>query len=260
MSRIFARRRRASSPVRVQVRCPPPDIPPIPMSSRSVVTRTPPVCAPARSMRLITAMAMTRAKRSARWRRLSITRGIEAVSLKAFSGRSRFAQHDAASGKVLSRTRSSQRAMIPSELSKLLEGDNDLEKEYENVSRTLESIGLSSYEAKGYIALVAHGHGSAELIAETAHIPRTSAYKVLQSLVTKGFAISTRGRPTIFKPEPPSKIKEKVIERLGETFDKLNLLHEILRDKGEPQLVYTVAGKARVMEKIGEMLDTATRN
>ncbi len=150
--------------------------------------------------------------------------------------------------------------MIPSQLSKLLEGGIDLEKEYENVSRTLESIGLSSYEARGYIALVAHGHGSAELIAETAHIPRTSAYKVLQSLVTKGFAISTRGRPTIFKPEPPSKIKEKVVERLGETFDKLNLLHEILRDKGEPQLVYTVAGKARVMEKIGEMLDTATRN
>ena len=148
--------------------------------------------------------------------------------------------------------------MIPPAISKLLEGGIDLEKEYENVSRTLESIGLSSYEAKGYIALVAHGHGSAEMIAETAHIPRTSAYKVLQSLVTKGFAISTRGRPTIFKPEPPAKIKEKVIERLGESFEKLDLMHEILRDKGEPQLVYTVAGKARVMGKIGEMLDTAT--
>src|SRR2546425_2441115 len=148
--------------------------------------------------------------------------------------------------------------MIPPAISKLLEGGISLEKEYENVTRTLESIGLSSYEAKGYIALVAHGHGSAEMIAETAHIPRTSAYKVLQSLVAKGFAISTRGRPTIFKPEPPAKIKEKVIEQLGESFDKLDMMHEILRDKGEPQLVYTVAGKSRVMEKIGEMLDTAT--
>src|SRR3989442_8152435 len=150
--------------------------------------------------------------------------------------------------------------MIPTTISKLLEGGIYLEKEYENVTRTLESIGLSSYEAKGYIAIVAHGPGPAEMIAETAHIPRTSAYKVLQSLVRKAFAIAPRVRPTIFKPEPPSKIKEKVIERLGETFDKLDLLHEILRDKGEPQLVYTVAGKARVMEKIGEMLDTATRN
>ncbi|OGS49965.1 MAG: transcriptional regulator [Euryarchaeota archaeon RBG_16_68_12] len=139
-----------------------------------------------------------------------------------------------------------------------MESGFDLEKEYENVARTLESIGLSSYEAKGYIALVAHGHGSAEVIAETAHIPRTSAYKVLQSLVAKGFAISTRGRPTIFKPEAPAKIKEKVVERLGESFDKLEMMHEILRDKGEPQLVYTVAGMARVMQKVGELLDTAT--
>jgi sugar-specific transcriptional regulator TrmB len=35
------------------------------------------------------------------------------------------------------------------------------------------------------------------------------------------------------------------------------MLHEVLRDKGEPQLVYTIAGKARVLEKAGELLDTA---
>jgi len=148
--------------------------------------------------------------------------------------------------------------MLPEQLSKILESGVDLEKEYENVSRTLESIGLSSYEARGYVALVAHGFGSAEAIAETAKIPRTSAYKVLQSLCAKGFAMSTKGRPTIFKPESPAKIKGKVTEHISETFDKLEMLHEILRDKGEPQLVYTVAGRARVLEKIGELLDTCT--
>lgn len=148
--------------------------------------------------------------------------------------------------------------MIPPEVSKLLEDGVDLEKEYGAVSKTLESIGLSSYEARGYVALVAHGYGSAETIAETAKIPRTSAYKVLQSLCSKGFAISTRGRPTIFKPESPAKIKEKVIERLSESFDKLDLIHEILREKGEPQLVFTITGKARVLEKVGELLDRAT--
>ena len=150
--------------------------------------------------------------------------------------------------------------MIPTEVSKLLEGGIDLEKEYGAVSKTLESIGLSSYEARGYVALVAHGYGSAETIAETAKIPRTSAYKVLQSLCSKGFAISTRGRPTIFKPESPAKIKEKVIERLSESFDKLDLIHEILREKGEPQLVYTITGKARLLDKVGELLDRATES
>ena len=150
------------------------------------------------------------------------------------------------------------RDVMPPEVSKLLETGIDLEKEYEKVARTLESIGLSSYEARGYVALVAHGFGSAETIAETARIPRTSAYKVLQSLCNKGFAISTRGRPTIFKPESPGKVKDRVIEHLEDTFAKLDLLHEVLRKKGEPQLVYTISSKPRVLEKIGELLETAS--
>ena len=134
----------------------------------------------------------------------------------------------------------------------------DFDKEQEALARTLESIGLSGYEARGYLALVAHGYGSAEVIAETAKIPRTSAYKVLQSLCQKGYAISTRGRPSIFKPEPPSKIKTKVFDHLNDTFTKLEMMHEVLSDKGEPQLIYTITSKARVLAKIGELLDTAT--
>jgi len=148
--------------------------------------------------------------------------------------------------------------MLPAEVSKLLESGIDLEREYETATKTLESIGLSSYEARGYIALIAHGYGSAETIAETAKIPRTSAYKVLQSLCNKGFAISTKGRPTIFKPESPSKVKGRVIDHLEDTFSKLDLLHEVLRNRGEPQLVYTIMSKPRVLEKIGELLDKAT--
>jgi len=136
----------------------------------------------------------------------------------------------------------------------------DFEREQDAIAKTLESIGLSGYEARGYLALVAHGFGSAEAIAETAKIPRTSAYKVLQSLVQKGFAISTRGRPSIFKPEHPSKVRDKVLDHLREMFNRLEVLHEVLRDKGEPQLVYTITSKSRVLAKIGELLDTATES
>src|SRR5207249_2544975 len=86
----------------------------------------------------------------------------------------------------------------------------------------------------------------------------TSAYKVLQSLCQKGFAISTRGRPTIFKPEAPSKVKGRVIDHLEDTFAKLDMLHEVLRSKGEPQLVYTIVSKPRVLEKIGELIDQSS--
>jgi len=135
-----------------------------------------------------------------------------------------------------------------------------LEREFKSVSGKLESLGLSAYESKAYIALVAHGYGNAEIIAKTARIPRTSAYSVLKSLEVKGFAIATSGRPVIYKPEPPTKIYERVRAELEETFQKLELTHEILRERGEPQLVYTITGKDKVTEKIGELLDKSSKS
>ncbi len=136
--------------------------------------------------------------------------------------------------------------------------DFDLDRDHKEAANILQSLGLSSYEAKAYIALIAHGYGNADTIAETAKIPRTSAYKVLSSLVTKGYAISTRGRPMIFKPEPPKKARDQVLKKVTDVFDNLQLIHEVLMEKGEPQLVFTITGKQRVLAKITELMDTAT--
>lgn len=121
-------------------------------------------------------------------------------------------------------------------------------------------VGLSNYEARAYIALIAHGYGDAETIANTAQIPRTSSYKILKSLQEKGFVIATSGRPIMFKPEPPNKIYKQIESRLKESFDKLELLNEIVREKGMPQLIFTISGKGRVMEKIGELLDKSSKS
>lgn len=134
-----------------------------------------------------------------------------------------------------------------------------LERELRTLSRRLEGIGLSPYEARVYIALVAHGYGDAETIAQTARVPRTSAYKILQSLVEKGFAVATEGRPRIYKPEAPMRVYKWVNEEIKEMFEKLNMLHEVVREKGEPQIIYTINGKIRVLEKIGELMDKCTR-
>ena len=134
----------------------------------------------------------------------------------------------------------------------------ELEEQFRELAGQLEMIGLSNYEARAYIALVAHGYGDAETIAQTAQIPRTSSYKILKSLQDKGYVIATHGRPTIFKPEPPDKIYKQIETRLKESFEKLEMLHEIVRERGMPQLIFTIAGKDRVLEKIGELLDKSS--
>jgi sugar-specific transcriptional regulator TrmB len=134
----------------------------------------------------------------------------------------------------------------------------ELEEQFRELSEQLEMIGLSNYEARAYIALIAHGYGDAETIATTAQIPRTSSYKILKSLQDKGYVIATEGRPTIFKPEPPKKIYKHIESQLKKSFEKLELLHEIVRERGMPQLIFTIAGKGKVLEKIGELLDKSS--
>ena len=136
----------------------------------------------------------------------------------------------------------------------------DLQKEYENLQSDLEMLGLSSYEVRTYLALVVYGYGDAETIAKVAKIPRTSSYKVLSSLEEKGFVISSDGRPRVYRPVSPETLKKRFVERIEESFDKISLLKEIVREHGIPQIVYTIMGKERVIEKIVEMLDTAEKS
>ncbi len=133
----------------------------------------------------------------------------------------------------------------------------DAMEEYRNMISNLQDLGLSIYEARAFLALVAIGVGSADVVAETAKIPRTSAYKVLESLENKGFAISSSGRPKIYKPEDLKTLRNKFISQINDLFDKLEFVEEFLAERGEPQLVYTIYGKEKVMRKIAEMIDSS---
>jgi len=133
----------------------------------------------------------------------------------------------------------------------------ELQKEYARVAGTFEKFGLSEYESRAYLALVALGSGSANFVAEIAQIPRTSAYKVMKSLEKKGFAKEKAGRPVSFAPTDPEELSKKLVEEVEASFAKAATLKDLLSERGVPQLVYTIMGKERVFEKIGEMMDKA---
>lgn len=123
------------------------------------------------------------------------------------------------------------------------------------IAEKLKILGLSVYEAQGFASLVYHGVANADVVADTANIPRTSAYKVMESLVEKGLAKYTEGRPRMFKPDDLTKIRSSLEAKLDELFLELRKLQEMLPSRGEPQLVYTIEGKESVMNKLSEMFN-----
>ncbi|MCI4322953.1 MAG: TrmB family transcriptional regulator [Thermoplasmata archaeon] len=136
----------------------------------------------------------------------------------------------------------------------------ELSQEYRQAVEVLGRVGLTQYEAKAYIALIIRGVGDAASLAQRAGIPRTSAYKVLESLVAKGYATPAGGKPILYQPKPPQAVAEQLKASITEVFDKLELLHQVVAEHGVPQLVYLVSGKEKVLVKIGEMLDQSVKS
>jgi HTH-type transcriptional regulator, sugar sensing transcriptional regulator len=136
---------------------------------------------------------------------------------------------------------------------------SEVSQEYRRAVDVLGKVGLTLYEARAYIALVARGVGDAASLAQAAGIPRTSAYKVLESLSQKGYATPTGGKPILFRPKPPLEVAESLKTAIQEVFEKLATLHRVVADHGEPQLVYLLSGRERVLGKIAELLDQSTQ-
>ena len=136
---------------------------------------------------------------------------------------------------------------------------NQTSEEFRQAADVLGKVGLTQYEARAYIALVARGVGDAATLATAAGIPRTSAYKVLESLADKGYAKPTGGKPILFRPTPPLDVAESLKGAIQGVFEQLAQLHRVVAEHGEPQLVYLLSGRDKVVGKIGELLDQSNR-
>ncbi len=137
---------------------------------------------------------------------------------------------------------------------------NPASEEFRRAASVLEKVGLTQYEARAYIALVARGVGDAASLAASAGIPRTSTYKVLESLASKGYAQPTGGKPILFRPTPPLDVAETLKGAIQQVFEELAQLHRAVAEHGEPQLVYLLSDRERVIAKIGDLLDQSTRS
>ncbi|MEL9914425.1 MAG: helix-turn-helix domain-containing protein [Thermoplasmatales archaeon] len=135
----------------------------------------------------------------------------------------------------------------------------DFDKELQDISKYFEAFAMTDYELRGFLALVLLGASTPDTIAMTAKIPRTSTYKVLEKLEERGFITSLEGRPKVFKAKNIYEIRKTFSKNLDELFEKLTDLSEKLTERGLPQLIYTIYGREKVLEKMKELLNSAEK-
>jgi len=118
----------------------------------------------------------------------------------------------------------------------------------------LKTFGLSEYEAKVLLALIAKGELTAKEISEYSGVPRTSVYDVMKSLIDKGL-VESYGKPMKFKALNSEDLMRIFSKRVEEN---LRFLREELpvieREKTEEVKVYR--GEL-AMDKIVELIKNA---
>ncbi len=136
----------------------------------------------------------------------------------------------------------------------------------------LKKLGLNSYEASAYLALVKVKSATASKLAELAHIPRPRVYDVLEKLEKKGLVKIIPQRPIRYEAIPIRKAIEhlkrkrmeefkKEMSELDEIGDELSReLKEEKKDKIASGEVYYLADRRNIYNTIRTLVENANQH
>ncbi len=91
----------------------------------------------------------------------------------------------------------------------------------------VKDMGLNSYEAKIWTALLSRGVSTAGEISDIANVPRSRSYDVLESLEQKGFITRKIGKPIQYIALPPNEVIERLKKDIrNEAIEQVEVLEE----------------------------------
>lgn len=122
----------------------------------------------------------------------------------------------------------------------------------------LKELGLNSYEAKVYLALLKKYPATGYEVAKLADIPQSRAYDTLKALEVEGIAISSGTKPETYTPIKPKELTKRYKRKISTTLDFLEKrLPNVKSDHTEP--ILTVNGSLPIIDKIIEVISNAEK-
>ncbi|MFB6151532.1 MAG: TrmB family transcriptional regulator [Haloarculaceae archaeon] len=125
----------------------------------------------------------------------------------------------------------------------------------------LQTLGLTEYEARCFVALVRIDHGTAREIAEVADVPRARVYDSVESLQERGFADVQDAQPRRFRAPDPHEAVETLRREYGRRLDRLDGLLPRLQSpepRDDRAGVWVVEGDDAVSDRLAGLAADAT--
>ena len=129
--------------------------------------------------------------------------------------------------------------------------------------KSLEKVGLTSYEIKTFTALLKAGEQNASDLSQKSGVPYSKIYEVLGTLEDKGWIGSDNSRPTKYFAKSPSNALESTKQQAEIEFSQnekiilgeLNPLYEKSGASERPD-IWVVSGAMNIAAKILEMVES----
>ena len=120
-----------------------------------------------------------------------------------------------------------------------------------------ERLGLTSYEAKVFIALERLGSGTARDVARTTDVPRSQVYSVAENLEERGLIEVQQSSPIRYRTVGIEEARKTLRARFETEQERAFEYVESVRDESdgeeEREAVWTVRGRDRVDDRVVEL-------
>lgn len=132
----------------------------------------------------------------------------------------------------------------------------------EKTKRILQDLGLTDYEIKSYVTLLANPGVQASEVSRGSDVPVSKIYEVLSNLERKGWVESQNSRPTKYFPKSPSTALQALRMRMEADLksNEDHLLSELMplyeqKEIQERPDIWIIRGDYNIIAKISESID-----
>jgi len=134
--------------------------------------------------------------------------------------------------------------------------------EEDDAIEALKRFGLSTYEARVFVALQKLEAGSASEVAEVTDVPRSQVYGAADELEARGLVDVQQGTPTRYRPVGTAEARERLYERLRTTGDAAfayidDVQGQFAEEEEREEAIWTVEGRTNVVTRCESLIGEA---
>ena len=125
----------------------------------------------------------------------------------------------------------------------------------------LKQLGLTTYEARVFVALQKLGEGTASEVSTVADVPRSQVYGAADELEERGLVETQQSTPTAYRPVPLEQARRLLLDQLAqageETFDYLEQVQDTHEARERSESIWLIGARDAIVSRTVQIAETA---